>query len=164
MDIKRRHNSIALYTCSFLPSSGHLSSALTLVASALCSATDQLRCSSFMPHLFPFSFHYMTLDLCLEFSSCSQQSLKPSIIRKSILYEMPSSKESTELPLFSKTRRSCAADSLQGNLDHDSILSLSNEEKSSTWRQSVGGFAHSVLLKARNSIDTMRGVPPSVQP
>ena len=127
-----------------------------------CIVTKQLRCSSLMLHrifyLLPSKSFFIGPLLWFQHIVIS------SIVCKRILYEMPSSKEYPVLPLFQKTRRLSATDSLQGNLDHDSILSLSNERQTSTWRQSMGGFAHSVLLKARNSIDTMRGAPFSRYP
>ena len=74
---------------------------------------------------------------------------------------MQSSNNSSVLPLFSRQRRPSATDSLQNNLDHDSDLSVRHFRQHVTWRESVGGIARTVLLKAKGSIDTMRGMPTS---
>ncbi|GAM88010.1 hypothetical protein ANO11243_060390 [Dothideomycetidae sp. 11243] len=57
------------------------------------------------------------------------------------------------------TRSSSASDSLQNNLAKDVELSLTSAARHSTWRDSMSGLARSMLLKAKDSIDTLRGVP-----
>ncbi|PNS20763.1 hypothetical protein CAC42_2694 [Sphaceloma murrayae] len=58
-------------------------------------------------------------------------------------------------------RRPSASDSLQGTLkrDMDRSLSETQPEKHGTWRDSMSGLARSMLLRAKGSIDHIRGVP-----
>lgn len=66
---------------------------------------------------------------------------------------------SSTLPLLDGSRSQSAMDSLQSNLsDDDFQLSLNRSQSTNkTWRRSVGGLAHNMLLKAKASVDTMRG-------
>lgn len=52
-----------------------------------------------------------------------------------------------------------ATDSLKSHLIKDVDLSLQTTAQRPTWRESFNGIARSLILKAKDSIDTFRGAP-----
>ena len=66
---------------------------------------------------------------------------------------------SSTLPLFDDRPQSILGTMSHGAAaNEDGGLTL-DRNKSRSWRHSVGGMAQSVLLKAKASIDTIRGTP-----
>ncbi|KAF2226307.1 hypothetical protein BDZ85DRAFT_278264 [Elsinoe ampelina] len=68
-------------------------------------------------------------------------------------------RQSSEDTTASDARRPSATASLQSTLNKDVELSLNRSSRHNTWRDSMSGIARSVLLKAKGSIDHIRGVP-----
>ncbi|KAG8626247.1 hypothetical protein KVT40_005192 [Elsinoe batatas] len=68
-------------------------------------------------------------------------------------------RQSSEDTTASDARRPSATASLQSTLNKDVELSLNRNSRHNTWRDSMSGIARSVLLKAKGSIDHIRGVP-----